>query len=429
MKGLAWTASETYASAGLGLFFTAWLARILTPADFGIAAAAAVLTMFFMVLTDSVSSTIIQHQHAHAQHVASLFWFCEAVLVGVYVIVFVSAPAIAELTENDAFVSVLRVAALQLPVMGLLMVPLARMRSSLRFRELALCQIVATLIGGIAAVLMAQRGFGYWAIIAQGLIMVALRTVFVGMCDPFRPLLHFNFADARPLLGYAGGLFGFTTVNYWSRNVDILLIGRIMGAHALGHYSLAYRLIGSPMQLVGGMLRPLLHPALVAMDGDAARMRHAYLRLVRSTALITFPAAALLWAAAPVIVRVIWGTGWEPVSNVVRGLALLAAVQPVNSLSAPVYMSCHASRLLFQLSLANAVLLVAGVVAGLPFGIAGVAWSSSIVYAVLVAPLSSGIAHVKLLSGRIADLAAAIVPALMLAVVVIGVALLAGLAP
>lgn len=412
-KGVAWTAIESYGSAAVTFVFTAALTRVLESHDFGLAAAASVVTFFFFVLVDALSSTIVQHRDATRQQISAMFWYSEAALIVTYIAIFLLAPWIALISHAPELSAILRVAGIQLPLLGLLLVPLALLRGQLRFRELAMCQISAAIVAGTVGVTLAFKGYGYWSLITQGLTMIALRAMLVWWRSRFKPVFTGGFRDLQPLLRYSGGLLGFTTVNYWSRNTDVLLIGRVLGAQSLGYYSLAYRLIGLPAQLVGGVLRPLLHPTLVAMTGDQARIRSAYLRVVRVTALITFPSAALLWAGAGQIVELVWGAGWEPVAGILRGLALLAAVQPVNSLSASIYMTRGATGLLFRLSIVNGAILIGAILLGLPFGVSGVALAISLVYAFILAPLSSGLAIVRLLDGSPSQLLRAVAPGML----------------
>jgi O-antigen/teichoic acid export membrane protein len=417
-KGFAWTTAETYGSAAITFFFTAWLARLLSSDDFGLAAAASVVTLFFLVLVDTLSSTIVQHRDATREQTSSAFWYSEAVLLAIYVVIFVAAPVVARVSNAPELSPILRVASLQLPILGMLLVPLAQLRAALRFRELALAQIAGAIAAGALAVAMARAGYGYWALIIQGLILIAVRAGIIWWRSRFIPVFRANVGEIAPLIRYSGGLAGFTMVNYWSRNMDILLIGRVFGAQTLGYYSLAFRLIGTPVQLVGGALRPLLHPTLVAMTGDQPRIRSAYLRVVRVTALTTFPLAALLWSGADQIVHVVWGPGWQPAADILRGLALLAAVQPVNSLSGAVYMARGATGLLFKLSIFNAVVIIGAMLLGLPFGVVGVAIAISIAYALILAPVSSGIALVRLLGGSASQLVRAVLPGVLIGIAV-----------
>ena len=418
IRGAWWMGVETYGSAALNFLFAALLARMLAPGDFGVAAAVAVLPAFFLLLIDTLSSTLVQFREESGADEGYLFWMAEIALVITAVIVYAMAPLI------EALHAPLRVVAAQLPLIGFLLVPLARLRSQLRFRTIAIVQLAAVVFAGAVALLLAVRGWGYWALIAQAAVVLAIRASLLGMIARFRlpafAVRHHN----RVMQRYSGELLGFAAINYWSRSLDILLIGRVLGAQMLGYYNLGFRLIGAPVQLVSGALRPVLHPTFVRMNDDVDRIRSSYLRLVRHTALATLPAGALLWAAAPVVVRTVWGAGWEPVAPVLGGLALFGAIQPVNALSAPVYMARHASGLLFKLSIVNALLTALAIGLAVRSGITAVAWSISITYAFAIAPLSSGTAYVRLLRGNLLQLANALLPGLAVAAAIVVAALL-----
>jgi PST family polysaccharide transporter len=252
-----------------------------------------------------------------------------------------------------------------------------------------------------------------------------VRVFVVYLASGWRPTRDFRIADVRPFAAYAGGMAGFTTVNYWSRSIDVMLIGGAFGAAAVGYYSLAYRVIGMPIQLVAGALRPIMHPALVAMNGDTERMYAAYLRLMRFTALVALPFAALLYCTADVLVATLWGDEWKPVGAILRALALLAAVQPLNALSAPIYMATGATSLMFRQSMLQAAILVSAMLAGLQFGLAGVAWGYSIAYAVLVMPIATGVVIRRQLHQPITGVITAILPGLLIAFAILAIAWLA----
>jgi teichuronic acid exporter len=417
IRGAAWTSIETYGSAAINFLFAAMLARILAPGDFGIAAAVAVLPAFFLVLIDTLSSTLVQFREDSAGDQAYLFWMAEIGLVLVALVVFILAPFAGLLAPP------LRVAAAQLPIIGFLLVPLAILRGQLRFRTLAMLQLTSALCAGVFALILARRGWGYWALIAQAVTFLAIRAALLAAVTRFRVPAFTVRNRSQAIQRFSSELLGFATINYWSRSLDILLIGRVLGAQMLGYYNLAFRLIGAPVQLVSGALRPVLHPTFVRMNDDVARMRASYLRIVRHTAVATLPAGALLWAAAPFVVRTVWGAGWEPVIPVLRGLALLGAVQPINALSASVYMARGASGLLFRLSLANAVLTAGAIGLAVTHGIAAVAWSISLTYALAIAPLSSGTAFVRLLHGNVRQLGAALLPGTMIALAIVAAAI------
>lgn len=413
LKGAFWTTAALYSSAAINLLVTTILARLLLPAEFGALAAVVAITGLFGVLAETgIGSAIVQRIVTTRDELSSVFWACLAGATAIYAALLAAAPAVARLFDTPAVAPALPFVAVTVVVYGVLVVPLGLLRRDLRFGVVALSQIVAVTGAGAVALLLAFLGFGLWSLVAQSIALVAVRTAFVWIASRWMPAPAMRAADLRKVVVYSGSVAAHLTVNHFSRNADALLIARYLGVGALGYYNLAQRLIGASMQLVGSGVRPLLHPAMARIGDDVERVRRAHLELVRGTALVTFLLGALTAVAAEPFVALVWGPAWAPTARIVEALALLLAVQPIAGVSGSVFMARDATGLMLRLSILHGALLVGAMSIGLRFGVEGVAWAFSLVYAAVLVPWTTLTAHVRLLRGRARDvLAAMIVPA------------------
>lgn len=415
LRGAAWNATATLTSAVTGLAVAAALARLLAPSDFGVQTVVVTVAGFFVVLAEqALGSAIVRDPTLDGVALSSLFWGACGASAVVYVALYLAAPTLAAAFGVPGAARLLRVAALAVVAIGATVVPFGVLTRRRAFRALATAQAAATASAGLVAIAVAAAGWGAWALVAQGLTAAVVRGAGLWALSGWRPALSFDGAHVRRVGGHAGAVAASVGVNYWSRNMDTLLIGRFVGVVGLGYYNVAYRLVGAPIQLLAGNVQPLLLPTLAALGDDVARQRAAYLQVVRLTALVMFPAAAVLWAAAGPLVGALAGPTWEDSVPVVRALAPLAAIQPVNALSGPVLVARGASGLMLRLTLLGAAAVLCGMALGLPYGAAGVAHGYVAAYVLVAAPASSIVAIRVVLGGRARDLARALLtPALV----------------
>lgn len=410
LRGTFWTTAAICVTSAINVLVTAVLTRLLLPAEFGILAAVVSVTAFFELMAEvGLGSSLVQHPDLTRRELSSIFWTTVAGSVAVYLVLVAAAPLLGRLYAAPGVANVLPAIGSTVIVYGVLVVPLALMRRDLRFSEIAFAHTVAAATAGTAAISMAAAGFRHWALVGQYIVAVSVRTLILLLYSRWRPLLTLRLEDVRKVLGYASAMAVNVTINHWSRNVDAVLISRYLGVAGLGYYNLGQRLLGPPLQLINTGLRPLVHPTMARISDDVERMRRGFLDLVRITVTMTFPSAALLAVVASPLVAVIWGPRWERTVAVVHALALFAAWQPVNGMSAAVFMARNAAKLLLRMGLFASLLLIGCMAAGLPFGEAGVAWGFSFAYAVLIVPTFCAVAYVRLTGGRLHDLARALV--------------------
>jgi PST family polysaccharide transporter len=315
LSGLLWTSLGTGAQAVLQLVVLAILARLLTPADFGLAAAALVVVGFSAVFSQlGIGPAVVQRLDLEPAHLRSAFTI--SVLLGVLLggLVWTTAPLVALFFRLEGLTPLLRVLAFVFPVQGLGVVADSLLQRELRFRGLAAVEAVTVAAGyGVAGVPLAALGYGAWALVAAHLVQNALRTVllFTLRPHPVRPLLDRR-ASAE-LLYFGGGYTASRFSNYAAGQGDNLVVGRWLGAEALGDYGRAYQLMAGPAVVFGNILDRVLFPTMAQMQHQPERLAEAYRRGVALIALVMLPATALLILLAPELTRVVLGPEWDEV--------------------------------------------------------------------------------------------------------------------
>jgi PST family polysaccharide transporter len=242
----------------------------------------------------------------------------------------------------------------------------------------------------------------------------------------WRPNLHFRLL--REVASFSGRAFAAgLLINSVSRNIDNLLVGRFQGAQALAFYGLAYRLLLLPVQLAGSTVGAVLFPAFARLTQDLPALGVEMARATRALAAVSLPLMALVAAAAPQLVAVIFGPQWQPAVPIVQVLAIAGALQAIYQPStAPLMLSLGHATLNLRYAWLMTVVATVGIVAGLPFGPFGVAVGYSAA-TVLLLPVEWLIRR-HLLGTRIREQVASLIPAAHIAIWVAAAYLLIAIA-
>jgi PST family polysaccharide transporter len=234
-------------------------------------------------------------------------------------------------------------------------------------------QLVSQGISSVLAISLAMLGWGYWALVAQTLIGQVIRASMSLAMSGYRPGRPSTAVETRSLLSFGGYLTVSTIVTYFARNSDNILVGRFLGAEALGIYTRAYFLMTLPTMFFAGSIARVMVPALSALALDKERMERAFRKAVRALAYIGLPAGVGLALTAPEAVRLVYGPGWDGVVAILAWLSLAMVTDMILNSSAWLYMiTGNTRRLLLQNVFFTSFLLLFFAV-GIRYGTTGVA--------------------------------------------------------
>ena len=335
-----WSLSGELAVQAIRAAFAVVLARLLTPRDFGLLAMLTIVTQFVAANSDAgFEEALVQKRDLAEAHRSSVFWAMLVSGVALTVGLLLMAPWIAafygveELTPLAQALSVLFL----LRTAGT--VPRALMARRLDFRVPAALGGVAALVAGTAAVLLAWRGFGVLSLAVQLLVSAAVESLLLFRVCGWRPRLEFRARALRDLLGFSAYRPAARTLGYWARNMDQLLIGKLLGSDALGLYARGYNLARVPQVFVSRSIVHVMFPSLALIQDDADRVRAVYLRTTGAVALATFPMCMGLFATAEPFVVGVLGSQWRETVPTLQLLSLASLVQSISTLAGALYLS------------------------------------------------------------------------------------------
>ena len=367
---------------------TVVLARLLSPADFGLVAmVTAIVGVADLVRDFGLTGAIIQAKKLSDRMWMSVMWLSVALGVGLMLIIAASAPLIAWLYDEERLIPLTLAIAPILLVNGLTMPMQARVQRDLRFGTLANIDVVSMLIGVGLGIAAAFLGWGVWSLVVMSGAGQVYRLVALWVAS--RPKFgrpHIS-RDVLPLVTTGGSLFGVQLLNYATKNLDNVVIGQQLGPAALGQYSRAYALYLLPMQQLNGTLGRVALPVLSKLQDDHERFRRYTRGALTIIGYLTVPVYAVAAAVSSPLVAILLGPGWEEAATLFSILALAGIAQAIGSVLGWLYLTlgrAHKQLLFFVIT---RPILIAGYFFGIWWaGVEGLALVFGLLSIVLLVP-------------------------------------------
>ena len=390
ISGVKWSGLSRIFSTLLIFITTAILARILEPSDFGLMGMIFVITGFAQAFADAgISNALIYRQDATNEQLSSLYWLNIIAGVIILLIVLVTKPLIVAYYQEPRISAYLSVIAIRFVIIASGQQYRVLLQKELRFRTLSIIEIIGITIASVVAVTTAILGWGVWSLVLRSLvqaIVMSLLFIFWAARSGRLPRLHFRKADLEGYMGFGLYQMGEKAINYLSANVDSLIIGRFLGAEALGFYSLAFQLIKFPLSQFNPIITQVAFPTFSKIKEDDV-LRRGYLKVISMISTIVFPLMAGMFVVAPLFVEVVYGSTWLPAVDVIRILCIVGMFRAVGNPISSLLLSKGRADIGFYWNIVVAVLMSVTGLIGVNWGIVGVALATLIVMALIRFPV------------------------------------------
>ncbi len=325
ISGVKWTTLSTFFLAGTQLVKVSVLARFLDKSDFGLMAIVMFVLGFTNLFVDmGLSSAILHKQNITKNEYASLYWL-NFILSGLlFIIIWLISPLVA-LFYKQPELTVL------IPLMGLTIIFSAFGRQfkvieqkELNFKFISIVDIISYSISLVIAVILAYYDYGVYSLVYSTIVLqiISNTAYFLQGVKQIGIKLHFSFAETKPFLKIGIYQVGGQVINYFNRDLDILIIGKFFGADVLGGYSLAKQLVYRPIQIINPILTKVGAPVLAKFQNNAEDLKRNYLKLVNIISTINFVIYLSIIIFAKYIVLVLYGESFADITIIVQLLSV-----------------------------------------------------------------------------------------------------------
>ena len=348
VSGIFYTAIAKYSGVVVSLVVTAILARILTSEDFGIVAVATIIIAFFSMISDmGIAPAIIQNKQLDNEDLNNIFSFTIWSGIAFMLIFIASAWGIASYYKSEILIPICHILSVNLFFSSANIVPNALLQKNKRFKFIGIRSLSVQIAGGTAAVVAALSGAGLYALLINP-VFSSISLFFINYSQyKMRAKFTFGWTSLKKIFGYSAYQLGFNVINYFSRNLDKLLMGRHLGMSELGYYEKSYRLMMYPLQLIPNVVSPVMHPIFSEMQDDLKKLSDSYLEIVKILAFIGFPLSVFLVCTSSELILLLFGNQWEPSVSVFQILSITVSLQIILSTSGAIFQASNSTKALF----------------------------------------------------------------------------------
>ncbi|MDP3791007.1 MAG: MOP flippase family protein [Candidatus Omnitrophota bacterium] len=374
ISGIKWTTAARFGAQGVQFITTFILARLLSPAEFGLVGLAGVFLLIANHVSQlGISSAIIQKKDIDESYLSSAFWtniFVGLLLtVGVF---FLSWPA-ASFFDNDNLRPIIQVLSLIYFLGSLRIVQNALFTKRLQFKKIAFLEVISVIISGTISVGMAAGGFGVWSLVYGRLAYVLTSLVMAWLLSSWRPRFVFNRDRFNQFFSFGLNVMCTNILSSCGGSVSTAVIGKFLNIASVGIFNMSMNIIYFPSRLTTMILSGVMFPILSHMQEDTVRLKAAYFNVLKTIAAITFPALIGMACVTPEFVKVVLGAKWVGIINPIRVLFVVGMIDSIVATVGSVFCSKGRPEIELKADLALLAILLPLIFLGLRFGLMGIA--------------------------------------------------------
>jgi lipopolysaccharide exporter len=358
INGAKWTTSATVVTILFSFFQLAIIARVVNKSAFGLIAMSTLTISFFHIFVNlGFTNSIISKQETNRKILSTIFYTSLSLGLFIFGVINLSVPFVANYFDEPKLNYIIRISSINFPLIYLGQIYNIILQKDLKFKTLALIDISSSLCGTTFTIFLAYNNFQELSLIYGEVFYTSIKvTLFlIAGLKLFRPAWYFRLMDIKDHLLFGVYNLGEGILGYAVNNVEAIVIAKVIGAGALGLYTIAYQLAVYPIVRLNPIIMQVTYPIMAKMK-DTAGLKRAYLKIIDFITYCNFPLLAGLFIMSAVVVPMVYGPKWLeaiPLVKVIIFVSILSCITtPISSLA----FTKHKPELIFYLNLATLII-------------------------------------------------------------------------
>lgn len=337
ISGFKWTITSTVISSLAKFLQIVILTRYLDKNDFGLVAIALLIISFTDIFLDmGISSAVMYRKNITKNEYSSLFWLNIIMGIILFFLLLIFTPFIVEYYKLNELMYILPLLSLNLLFLSTSRLQRTIQQKEFRFKFIALTEIFSSCLMLLSAMVLAVMNYGIYSLVFSTLIGTFFTSiVYLILCFYIEKnvKLHFMFKDTKPFLSIGCYQMGSAVFDFFSRELDIILISNMYSLEMLGVYSLCKQLVLKIYYLINSILPKVVTPLLATIQSNVLLLKGTFLRLVQMISFVNYPLFFIIAAFSPLILPIVYGKSYQEYWII---LTVLSIVYGINCTSTPV---------------------------------------------------------------------------------------------
>ncbi len=370
LSGLIWQYAEKCGAQFVGFVVSIIIARILTPADYGLIGLITVFISVALVFARSgMGQALVQKKDANDEDFSTVFYYSIVVSLAIYAVLFFTAPFISGFYNEPKLVSVIRVLGVTVIIGAIYSVQQAKVQREMNFKKFFYATLIGTFISAAIGIVLAYTGFGVWALVWQQISAQFINTIILYFVVKWKPKFLFSFKKMAQLFGYSWKLLVSALIDTVYNNIYSLIIGKYYSSADLGYYNRGKQYPMLVVENVNGSINSVIFPVLSKMQDDKERFKATVRRSIKTSTYIIFPLMAGLAAVAEPLVKIMLTEKWVPAVPFIQFCCFTYAFWPVHTANLQAVKALGRSDVFLKLEFIKKIYGVAILIVTIPFGL------------------------------------------------------------
>lgn len=366
IKGVGWTALDSFLRYGVTFVVSIILARLLSPDDYGLIGILTVYIAFFDIIIDGgFINALIRKQNTEEIDYSTVFYTNLVLSLVMAGVIYFSSETIADFFGRKELVLLTQVMSLIVIINALGLVPKARLTKAINFKTQTKASFTAAVVSGIIGVVMAYSGYGVWSLVWQQLCNAFLCTIIFWVANQWIPKFQFSITSFKEMWSFGWKLLLSGIFNSISGQLYHLIIGKKFLPSTLGQYTRAYQFGSIFSNNLTTIVQRVSFPVLSEIQDDSVRMKSAYRRVIKVTVFPTFILMMLLAATAKPLLLVLIGEKWVEAAYLLQIITFSMMLYPLHSLNLNAIQVMGRSDLTLRINIIKNLLIVIPIVVGI----------------------------------------------------------------
>mgnify|MGYP001477441880 CR=1 FL=1 len=385
ITGVLWSAVDNFAAQAITFLVGIILARLLTPAEFGLIGMLAIfISVSETFINSGFTNALIRKNDATETDYSTVFYFNLAAGVTLFVILFFTAPYIGRFFNEPQLIPIVRVLAIGLIISSLTIIQRTTLTKRIDFKLQAKISLISGILSGIIAIAMAYKGFGVWSLVVKTLSAQAITSLLLWLWNRWRPTLVFSRKSFKELFSFGSKLLASGLIDTLYQNMYYVIIGKFFSPADLGFFTRAKGFVDLPSTNLDAVMTRVTYPVLSQMQDDKVKLKAGYKRMIKS---IMFISSVLLIGMAaiaePMIITLI-GEPWRKAILYLQIISFIGMLYPLHALNLNMLQVLGRSDLFLRLEIIKKIISIPAIVIGVLISIEamliGMCFNSLIAY-------------------------------------------------
>lgn len=369
-KGVWWSFGGSIASYGITFVVGIVLARLLSPAEYGlIGIIMALIAVFDGIIDSGFSNALIRKKDATESDNNTMFITNLVVSVFLFFVMYLGAPLIAHFFKDEQLIPLTKVMSFYLIFNAFCLIQRTLLTKEIDFKTQTKCNVISSVISGVIGIAMALMGYGVWALVGQQLSKILFNTICLWFYRRWMPSFCFSWNSFRELFGFGWKLMISGIINSIWGQVNQIVIGKCYSAETLGQYTKGREYVDLVSKNLTSVVQKVSYPTLSKIQDEKDRLKNGYRIVIKVTVLVVFVLVFFMAGCAKQLILVLIGEQWLPSVPMMQLVCFSMALYPLHSINLNMLQVQGRSDLFLKLEILKIIIGVFPILAGIFFNI------------------------------------------------------------